>query len=286
MFGTTLIIVWREGVEALLVIGILQAWLRNTPAAAGAGRYLWSGVGAGCCAAILLAILLFHAEEFMSDVGQDYLQAGMMAAASVLIVQMVFWMRRHGATQRRAMQATLSARLQRRDWWSLFVLAAVAIAREGSETVVFLYGVGSARSGAALYGLAGGAIAGALLAGGTFWLLQYGSRVMSWRLFFRVTEIMLVVLAGALVIGAIDRLVSIDALPALKSQLWDSSAALEDDALGGMASSLLGYRARPSLTALLSYGLYWAIVGGLLYRSRRGASIDAALGPNPSASRR
>jgi high-affinity iron transporter len=189
---------------------------------------------------------------------------------------MVFWMRRHGAMQSRDMHATLSARLRQRDWWSLFALAAVAIAREGSEIVVFLYGVGSARSGAALYGLAGGAIAGALLAGATFWLLQYGGRVLSWRLFFRVTEAMLLVLAGALVIGAVDRLVSIDALPALQSQLWDSSAVLEDDALGGMASSLLGYRARPSLTSVLSYGLYWVVVAGLLVRSRRAALAAAA----------
>lgn len=114
------------------------------------------------------------------------------------------------------------------------------------------------------------------MAGATFWLLQYGSRVLGWRLFFRVTEIMLLVLAGALVIGAVDRLVSIDALPALRSQLWDSSAVLEDDALGGMASSLLGYRARPSLISVLSYGLYWIVVTSLLVRSRRAASACAA----------
>ena len=55
MFSTALIIVWREGVEALLIVGILYAWLRRYPAPQ-ATAYLGAGIAAGlCCAVALLA---------------------------------------------------------------------------------------------------------------------------------------------------------------------------------------------------------------------------------------
>ena len=44
--GQVLFIVWRESVEAMLVIGILHAWLSQNPAAGGK-RWLWGGVLAG-----------------------------------------------------------------------------------------------------------------------------------------------------------------------------------------------------------------------------------------------
>ena len=51
--GQVLFIVWRESVEALLVVGILYAWLKNGDVAARRGLpYLWAGVGLGVLAAI------------------------------------------------------------------------------------------------------------------------------------------------------------------------------------------------------------------------------------------
>lgn len=258
MFSTALIIVWREGVEALLIVGILYAWLRRYPALR-AKTYLGAGIAAGLCCAIFLAVLLFKAGQIFADVGQDYLQVGMMALAGLLIVQMVTWMRSHGPHVPQGRSPTL---------WGVFILTTLAIAREGSEVVVFLYGVGSASRGSALNQLAVGASAGLLLAGVTFALLQLASQALSWRLFFRLSEVMLLLLAGALLTNAIDRMVSIDLLPALKDQIWDTSGFLEDDALGGLLVNLLGYRARPNLTVALAFCIYWVGVLCLLRMTR------------------
>lgn len=264
MFSTALIIVWREGVEALLIVGILYAWLRRHPAPR-ATAYLGAGIAAGLCCAVALAVLLFQATELFADSGQDYLQIGMMMLAGLLIVQMVTWMRSHGAH----IQPTLQAREGASPTlWGIFILTALAIAREGSEVVVFLYGVGSASGGSSLNQLVAGASAGLLFAGVTFALLQLASQTMSWRLFFRLSEAMLLLLAGALLINAIDRMVSIDLLPALKDQMWDTSGLLEDDALGGLPINLLGYRSRPNLTVGLAFCLYWASVLCLLRITR------------------
>jgi high-affinity iron transporter len=141
--GQVLFIVWRESVEALLVVGILYAWLNNGDAAARRGLpYLWGGVAAGIVAALALGAALLGFSELLSGDAQTYFQIGMVLIAAVLIVQMVFWMRKHGRTLKKDMESSLKANYETGNWWGVFLLVALAIAREGSETAVFLYGIG------------------------------------------------------------------------------------------------------------------------------------------------
>lgn len=64
--GQVLFIVWRESVEAMLVIGILHAWMSHHPEAAGGKRWLWGGVAVGLVLAALLAVGLFAASELFA----------------------------------------------------------------------------------------------------------------------------------------------------------------------------------------------------------------------------
>ena len=270
-FGNIAFIIWRESVEALLVIGILHAWLAQQPAAAARrGRgYLWTGVVAGLGVAVLLgAALLYFAESMSDDVQQIYGTAMVLLAAG-LIVQMVFWMRAHGRTLKRDIETSLSSASADANWWRVFLLAALAVAREGSETVVFLSGTIEA----ARHGAFGAAILATLigfaLALLTYGALQMGSKIVSWRTFFRVTEIVLLLLAGALLMTGVDNLIGLDVLPSLSGRLWDTSTILPDGgAVGGLVSSLTGYRAKPNLTELLALLAYWLAMGWLLFRPR------------------
>jgi len=190
--GNVVFVIWRESVEALLVIGILNAWLVHQQAESSRGRlFLWAGVVAGLLVAVILgAALVLFGEALPDDAQQAYQTAAVLIAAA-LIVQMVFWMRRHGRTLKRDLETSLQDAADRSNWWGVFILALIAVAREGSETVVFLYGtLAAARSGAVLAPFAV-ALFGFGLALGTYYLLQLGGRFLSWRVFFRVTEIML-----------------------------------------------------------------------------------------------
>lgn len=82
-----LFIVWRESVEALLVVGILYAWLRATPAGRRGMPYLWGGVAAGLALALLLALVLLGVSSWLSDEGQEWFQAGMSLVACALVVR-------------------------------------------------------------------------------------------------------------------------------------------------------------------------------------------------------
>lgn len=268
-FGNVVFIVWRESIEALLVIGILQAWLgQQGHEGRTRGRaFLWAGVGAGLLGAGLLGAALILFGDRLDDDQQQVFQTILMLLAAGLIVQMVLWMRRHGRTLRRDLENALQQAADSANWWGVFTLAAVAVAREGGETVVFLAGTLAAAHGAALVAAILAAACGLALAVATYAVLQWGSRILSWRLFFRLTEIMLLLLAGALLLTAADNLTALGLLPRLSGRLWDASGLVSDGGgFGGLFSSLTGWRARPDLTELVVFLAYWGAMAWLLFR--------------------
>ena len=269
--GQVLFVVWRESVEALLVVGILYAWLNNGDADARRGLpYLWAGVGVGVLAAVALGAALVGFTEVLSGDAADYFQTGMVLVACVLIVQMVLWMKRHGRTLKRDMERSLQARTRDGNAWGIAILVALAIAREGSETVIFLYGLGFGQSGHVSHGDILAIVLGLGLAFLTFYVLQLGGRVFSWRRFFRVTEIMLLLLGAGLLQTGVDKLIDKEILPLGISQVWNSAALLDDSStVGSMVAALTGYRAHPALTNVVAYALYWIVVAWLARRAGR-----------------
>src|SRR5262249_28776468 len=158
--------------EAMLVVGILYAWLRRHPDVSRGMRYLWAGVAAGVGLAVALALVMLGFARMLSEQGLEYFQIAMMLAAAGLIVQMVFRMRRHGRTFKRDLEADMASSASAANWWGLFAVVALAVGRESAETVVFLYGLNvqypSARDFLGILALGVGA---AVL---TFWALQQG----------------------------------------------------------------------------------------------------------------
>ena len=264
--GNALFIVWRESAEAMLVVGILYAWLRKRPDAAVGMRYLWGGVAAGAALAVTLALVMLGIASALSGDGLEYFQLAMMLIASALIVQMVFWMRKHGRTFKKDLEADMARNARAANWWGLLVVVALAVGRETAETVVFLYGLGADSGG--ITNLPIVLVLGVGAAFATFWALQQGSRILSWRMFFRVSEVLLLLLAGALLVSGIEKLIALDVLPALVDPLWNTSAVLDDSGrIGGLISSFTGYRARPALLPLLALVAYWTLLWFFLWRS-------------------
>ena len=261
MFEQVAFIVWRESIEALLIVGILFAWLKQNPDFAAGRKYLWVGVAGGIFAAIALGAALLGFASWLEEGLDEYFQIAMMLLACGLIVQMVFWMRKHGRTLKRELETGLAANAQASRWWGMALLVIIAIAREGSETVVFLYGMGLGQSGVERLNFAGAAALGFALALLVFWLLQQGGKVITWQRFFRITEIMLLLLACAMLVNSIERMIGLGWLPTWYEPVWDSSAWLDDSSrLGNIAANFIGYRAQPSWMLLT-----WAVAyGGLI----------------------
>lgn len=265
--GGVIFVVCRESVEALLVIGILYAWMNGRPDGTTGKRWLLAGVAAGVVLATLLALTLVGVTHFLGGGGRDWFELGMLLFASALIVQMVMWMREHGRALKSELHQRLETYASHRNWVSVFLLTMIAVSREGSEVVIFLYGTFIQITSIAGYlRFFSACLIGFAMAMAFFYALQLGNRFISWKWFFRITEIMLLFLGSALFLGALERLLNgplaaVD-LPAwVYSTMWDSSLVLSDSSvLGNLLASLFAYRSRPIGWDLISLCGYWALV--------------------------
>ncbi|TNF84119.1 FTR1 family iron permease [Pseudomonas sp. ICMP22404] len=269
----SMFIVWRESVEALLVLGILQAWVSRQRQTRQLLRYVWSGAALGLLLSTALAGLILLAGEAMSGAANEWFQASLALFASVLIVQMVSWMHRNAGTLKQELTRHADQRLDRQGGLGLLVLALLAVSREGSETVVFLYGAGARLQGPQLGLFAIGAVTGLVLALLTVSLLHSSRRFISWPRFFAISEAILLLLGAALLVSGIERvggqLLAMDWPEAvyrgIGDALWDTSAILDDGhGFGGFLADFAGYRASPSALTLLVWIGYWLTVVGWL----------------------
>ncbi|MEB0121553.1 FTR1 family protein [Pseudomonas sp. CCI1.2] len=269
----SMFIVWRESVEALLVIGILQAWVSQRGQGNRLVKFLYAGVLLGLMLSGLLAVVILFAGEAMSGSASEWFQAALALVASLLMVQMVGWMHRHGRSLKHDLRRHAEIHLARRGGLGLLLLAMLAISREGSETVVFLYGAGARLQGPQLGLFAVGGVLGLLLSALTLVLLHSSRRFISWQRFFAISEVILLMLGAALLVSGTERiggqLLALD-LPeqvysVIGEALWDSSTLLSDShGLGSFLAGFAGYRATPSGLALLVWVGYWLLVGGWL----------------------
>lgn len=251
-------VVWRESLEAFLVAGILFAWLRpNDPDGRGR-RALCIGLGAGVLLALALGAALVGVEDGLSGDALEIFQVAMLLVAAGLIAQMVLWMRRHGRGLRQQLHAELSRAATRSGHLGVALVAALAVAREGAETVIFLYGLAQDER---LLDIVVGAGTGLAAAAATAGLAARGLHRLNLALLLRLSSLLLLLLASALLVSAADRLVGDGWLPGLIDPLWDTSRLLDDSAGGGrLFADFSGYRARPALTVLLVYVAYWVAI--------------------------
>ena len=128
-----LIVVWRESLEAMLVVGVLLAWIARQEDASRLRRTLWSGVGGGTLLALALAFLAYGAQTWLDGESLELFQIGMLLLACVLMTQMVMWMRRHGASMKRELEAGASRAAETGGRLGVALVAALAIGREGME---------------------------------------------------------------------------------------------------------------------------------------------------------
>jgi high-affinity iron transporter len=282
--GQVIFVVCRESIEALLVIGILYAWMSGRADGKKGKYWVLMGVLAGIGLAVLLALTLVGVTDFLGGPARDWFEIGMLGFASMLIVQMVMWMRVHGRTLKRELESRLDENANMANWWGAFFLAMIAVGREGSETIMFLYGsflqLNSLASYLNFFAACGIGFALAMV---LFYLLQIGSRFISWRWFFRVTEIMLLFLGSALFLTAAEKLLNgpmaVMELPGwIYSGVWNTSWLLNDSSiLGNLLASLFAYRSRPICWDLGVIALYWSSVLGMLwwqkYRRDRWAEL-------------
>lgn len=247
MWGIALL-VFREVLEAALIVTIVAAATRGVTRR---GLFIASGIGLGVIGASVVAGLADVIAGAVGGMGQEVFNASVLLAAVVMIGWHVIWMSTHARELSKHMQEVGSAvKAGSSSLAMLLAVVALAVLREGSEVVLFLYGMMAGGATGLVPGLAIG-IAGGSAVG---FALYFGLLRIPVRHFFATTNWMLILLASGLAANASRYLVQADMLPSLGGQLWNTSTILSDHSVPGQTLHILvGYDARPSGMMMLFY---------------------------------
>ncbi|HTP38196.1 MAG TPA: FTR1 family protein [Steroidobacteraceae bacterium] len=239
----TLIIVFREALEAGLIIGIVLAATRGVP---GRGRWVTLGLGGGALGACLVAMFARELSRLFEGSGQELFNAGVLLLAVGMLIWHNVWMAGHGREMSRQLSAMgTEVKLGARSLAALAVVIGVAVLREGSEVVLFLYGV-AAQGGSTAPGMLGGGALGLLAGAAVSALLYFGLLAIPMKRLFAVTGALITMVAAGLAVQAVAFLQQGGLCNVLETPLWDTSGWLPEDTVAGrVLKTLLGYTDRP-----------------------------------------
>ncbi|MCS6812464.1 MAG: FTR1 family iron permease [Cyanobacteria bacterium] len=299
----TFAITLREGVEAALVVGIVLTYLHKLGRSTLKGWVYW-GVLAGVGISVMVGaglIWLLHglatSSQPVMTVVKPLVEAVITLVAILLLSWMLVWMTQQGKAMKTEVENAVHAALAENSQanaaigWSLLILVAAAVLREGFETALFL--AAQFQQG---WGSVAGAIAGLLTASllGVL-LFRFGIRI-NLRRFFQVMGVTLLLIVAGLVIGLlkqVDSALLVLAQPPfsvvticqnlsttciLGPLLWDGSQILPDRQFPGvLLKALFGYRQRLYLVQIVAYVTFLTVVGGLYLQSLLGHPLGSLL---------
>ena len=260
MLGS-LLIVFREVLEAGLIVGIVLAATQGIPRR---GAFVAAGIVAGVLGAALLALFAGRISQALSGNGQEVFNATILIVAVCMLAWHNVWMASHGrqmALEMKTMGQAVSS--GEKSLAAMAVVVGVAVLREGAEVVLFLYGIAaSSQEGAGamilggLLGVAGGAVLS--------WLLYRGLVAIPLKRLFAVTGWLIALLAAGMAGQAAAILAGADLIPAWGYQLWDTSWLLPEDSMVGRAlHALVGYSDRPVGVQVVAYLVVLAVIAAL-----------------------
>lgn len=265
MLGSA-IIVFREVLEATLIIGIIAAATRGQ---ADRNRWLAAGMLGGVLGASVVAVFAGQISDLADGRGQELFNAAVLGGAVLMLAWHNIWMSRHARELAHdARQLGRDVADGRRDMSALAVVVALAVLREGSETVLFLYGLflsgDTSRWSLVLGGVLGlgaGALAG--------FALYAGILRISAKWFFSATSGLILLLAASMSSQLAQVLIQADLLPSLASPLWNTSWLLADQSpVGGLLHMLVGYEARPAGMQVVFYAAALTLIAFGMWRAK------------------
>ncbi len=273
------LIMLREGIEAALIVGIVASYLKQT------GRGAWMpAVWIGILLAIALSLLVGAGLQLLSaefpQKAQEFFEAIVGVIAAIILLSMVFWMRKAARSIKSELHASIDNALAHSSGQATALIAMVffAVAREGLESVFFLLAIfqQSTNQDAPL-----GALLGILLS----FILGYGIYAggvrLNLRRFFYWTGIFILVVAAGILSGSLRHFHEAGVWNSFQTVVFDFSSVLPvGSPLGTLLSGIFGYQDMPTLGEAIVYVCFLATS---LFFFLRPANTQAPLAsPKPS----
>ena len=256
------VIIFREVLEAALIIGLILAVTREV---SGRKRFITIGMLGGISGAVLLAFLGDVIAPLAEGMGQELLNASILLVAVMMLSWHLIWMKKHSlALSHHIKQMGSKIESGEESTSIIAIIIGLAILREGSEAVLFMYGMAAAGSSTAsmisgsLIGLVAGVLVGVIV--------YFGLARIPLSKLFSISSWLILLLTAGLAAQASKFLVQADILPALGNQIWDTSIILSDQSLfGQFLHILVGYVSQPMGIQVLVYFSTIIIISALMY---------------------
>lgn len=246
---SALVIALREGIEMSLIAGIVLVYLSQLGARR-AHRWVWLGIGAAAAVSVAFLVVLNVLNAEFEGATEQLFEGSTMLLAAGFLTWMIFWMLRQSRYLKgelhRAVQETLAAGGAA---WGIFLLVFFAVVREGVETALLLFAApGEGKLLGSMLGLA-------IAIGVGVVIYAFGRRI-DLRTFFNVTGVLLVFFAAGLITHGVHEFVEAGVIGG-GPVLFDLRSTLPDnDGVGAMLRSLVGYSADPTLIEGIAYAGY------------------------------
>lgn len=276
------LIMFREGLEAALIVSLIASYLKRTQ------RSQWLGivwVGVILAAALCLGLGIFINEttgEFPQK--QQELFEGIVAVVAVgILTYMVFWMRKVSRSVKTHLEGAIDNALNagKGQGWALVAMVFFAVAREGLESVFFLLAafqqdVGIQAPIGAVLGLVCAIIVGMMI----YW----GGVKLHLAKFFKWTSLFILFVAAGLAAGAIRAFHEAGLWNYLQDIAFNFTDVLSTHSLlGTLLEGIFGYQEAPTVSEVLVYFLY--LIPALIFFFMPQRAADEAVNRNTSQSR-
>ena len=256
----------REGLEAALVIGIVFSVLAKMDQKQ-LGPSVWFGVFCGVIVSLTTALILNRIGMAFEGQGEQIFEASAMLLAAGILTWMVFWIGKQSSVMNKRIEQNVKQSVARHSKGAIFLLAFLAVVREGIELALFLLAIRHEINPFETMLGAGLGVVTAVLVGV---LVFTSTRKLSLNRFFQVTNILLALFAAGLVGLGVHELNELGWVPAVIDPVWNLNSILpEQSTLGQLLKAMVGYKSTPSLSMVIAYFGYFAVLGGILFVRRR-----------------
>ena len=254
----------REGLEAALLIGIVFGTLRKVNQQQ-LRPIVWAGTASAIFISIVAAMVLNQlGTQFEGKVEEIYEGITMLSAA-VVLTWMIFWMQRQAQNLKTGIEYDVRRTTMHSGGKALFLLAFLAVVREGIALVLFLTAMAMATSAQQTFVGAFLGLTTAVLLG---WLLFTTSIKLNLASFFKATSVLLILFAAGLVAYSVHEFNEAGLIPPIVEHIWDINHILDEKStLGSLLKTLFGYNGNPSLSEVLAYLAYFVLIAFGLTRT-------------------
>ena len=240
----------REGLEAALIIGIVLGVLRKINKTQ-FSKSVWAGAGIAVLLSSGLAFALNALGASFEGVAEKIFEGFALIIAAGVLIWVIIWMQQQAQIIQTELEADVQQAAMANSGKALFLLAFMAVLREGIELALFL--TASAATTSAQLTIIGGLL-GLATAASIGWGLFVSTIQLNLKAFFQVTSILLILFATGLFAHGVQEFIEVGWIPGIVEQVWDINHIIDENATFGLIlKSLFGYNGNPSLLEVIAY---------------------------------